>query len=149
MKLNSRIHFTESEDRFSFKCLVQVMYGACQTALFYRRTDCSLYGELSQTGANKSLCVSGFEILTAVATKSFIFCSRMLCGPLKFNWRFKGNTASVCSVCSLLHVGFLLGILFDPEDGADMFHRKVRLVSRSHKSAPCHSHVSAVSESFG
>jgi hypothetical protein len=95
MKLNSRIHFSESEDRFSFKCLVPVMYGACQTALFYRRTDCSLYGELSQTGANKSLCVAGFEVLTAVATKSFIFCSITLCGPAEIQPTFQKKTSSL------------------------------------------------------
>jgi hypothetical protein len=115
------------------------MYGGCQTALFYRKTDCSLYGELSQTGVSKSLCVVGFEILTAVATKCFISWSTTLCGPEKFNRRFKGNITSVCPVFSLLPFGFSLGILFDPEDGADIFRRKFTFTF---------THISAVLESF-
>jgi hypothetical protein len=30
-----------------------------------------------------------------------------------------------CSVCYMLHAGFLLGLFFDPEDGGDMFLRNV------------------------
>jgi hypothetical protein len=30
-----------------------------------------------------------------------------------------------CSACHLLHSGFLLGLLFDPENGANMFHQNV------------------------
>jgi hypothetical protein len=33
------------------------------------------------------------------------------------------------SVCYMLHAGFLLGLFFDPEDGSDMFLRKVGRLS--------------------
>jgi hypothetical protein len=32
---------------------------------------------------------------------------------------------AACSACCLLHAGFSLGLLFDPEDGGDMFVRNV------------------------
>jgi hypothetical protein len=33
------------------------------------------------------------------------------------------------SVCYLLHAGFMLGVLFDPEDGGDIFLRNVGRLS--------------------
>jgi hypothetical protein len=41
---------------------------------------------------------------------------------LFFNFFF---TNAVCSACCLLYAGFLLGLLFDPEDRGDMFIRNV------------------------
>jgi hypothetical protein len=40
-RLNSRIHFTESQDRFAFKCLVLVMYGRASDELLHPRQDSS------------------------------------------------------------------------------------------------------------
>jgi hypothetical protein len=102
------------------RCYFIVKLTLCSTACFHKQ-------EL-----NKSLCVPGFEVLTAVATKSFIFWNITPCGLVKFNRRFKGNITSVCPVCRLLPFGLFFGILFDPEDGADIFLRKVRLLSHSY-----------------
>jgi hypothetical protein len=40
-----------------------------------------------------------------------------------------------CSACCLLHAGFLLDLLFDPEDGGDMLLRNVGLCSRTQNSS--------------
>jgi hypothetical protein len=58
----------------------------------------------------------GFEVPTAVVMKSSIFWDITLCGPLKVNRRFGGTY-------SLLRAGFLLVLIFDSEDGGDMFLR--------------------------
>jgi hypothetical protein len=57
----------------------------------------------------------GFEVLTAVVMKSYIFWDITPCSPFKVNQRF----------CYLLHAGFLLALLFDPEDGDGLFFRNV------------------------
>jgi hypothetical protein len=64
--------------------------------------------------------VVGFEVLTAVVTKSPIFLNVTPCSLLKVNLR------SLLATC--FHAGFLLG-LFDPEDGGDMFLRNVGRLS--------------------
>jgi hypothetical protein len=71
----------------------------------------------------------GFEILTAVATKDSIFRDIMLCSLTKVNHRFgnyhqEGSKQS-SSACYLFHACFLLCILFDPEDGGDIFLQNV------------------------
>jgi hypothetical protein len=45
-RLNSGIHFTESQDRFAFKCLVLVMYGWVSDELLHPRQDFSPCGTL-------------------------------------------------------------------------------------------------------
>jgi hypothetical protein len=52
----------------------------------------------------------GFEVLTAVVTKSSIFWDIMLYSPLEFNQL----------TCYLLLVGFLFGLFFNTEDGGKM-----------------------------
>jgi hypothetical protein len=80
----------------------------------------------------------GFEVLTAVVMKSTIFWDITQCSPLKVN-RFRRNMSRLSSgsknkpskisvssaACYLLHAGFLLGLFFEPEDGGDIFLRKV------------------------
>jgi hypothetical protein len=58
----------------------------------------------------------GFEVLTAVDMKSFIFWDIALCSPLRVNRNFRG----IRRACYLLHDGLLLDIFFKPEDGGNM-----------------------------
>jgi hypothetical protein len=64
----------------------------------------------------------GIEVLTAVVTKSPIFWDITPCSTLKVNRSFVEH---VTSIFWLLHDGFFLGLLFDPDDGGDMFLRNV------------------------
>jgi hypothetical protein len=45
---------------------------------------------------------------------------------MKANQRVHVGGSLQISVYCLLHVGFLIGLLVDPEDGSDMFIRNVR-----------------------
>jgi hypothetical protein len=56
-----------------------------------------------------------------IVKNNSVFLDIKPCSPLKVNRRFGGTLGSACY---LLHVGFLLGFLFEYEDG-DMFHRNV------------------------
>jgi hypothetical protein len=76
----------------------------------------------------------GFEVLIAVAMKSSIFLDITQCSPVKVNRHFGGTyhlclqgqgISKACSACCLLHAGFLLGLLFDTEEGSDMFLRNL------------------------
>jgi hypothetical protein len=58
----------------------------------------------------------GFEVLIEVVMKSSVLWDIMLCNLAKV-------TLWLCFACSLLHAGFLLGLLFSPETGADNFLR--------------------------
>jgi hypothetical protein len=53
--------------------------------------------------------------------KSIIFWDITKCRSLKVSWRFGG--AAVLATC--FHAGFLFGLFFDPEDGSNMFLRKI------------------------
>jgi hypothetical protein len=58
-----------------------------------------------------------FEVLTAMIVKSSILCYITPCSPL---------TADVSEEhVACFHVGFLLGVFFDPEDGVDVLLRNV------------------------
>jgi hypothetical protein len=69
----------------------------------------------------------GFEFLTVKIIKSSVFWDITLCGPFKVNLHFRGIyclhflARRVSSACCLLHAGFLLGSIFNPEDARDMF----------------------------
>jgi hypothetical protein len=72
----------------------------------------------------------GFEVLTAVVMRSYIFWHITSCSPLKVKRRFAGTcrlhlqgrrTGQTSSACHLLHSAFLLALFFDPEYGGDMF----------------------------
>jgi hypothetical protein len=60
--------------------------------------------------------------------KSIIFWDIIPCIPLKVNWRFGGTydqhesrVQAELLLAPCFHAGFLLYLLFDPEDGGDMF----------------------------
>jgi hypothetical protein len=50
------------------------------------------------------------------------------CSPLEVNWRLEKNIAR-SSVCYLFHVGFLLGLFFNPEYRGAMFLRNISWLS--------------------
>jgi hypothetical protein len=83
-------------------------------------------------GGLGSTC-AGYEVLTASVMKSAIFLDIMPCSPLKVNRRFggtyrlhlQGRRISRAS----FHAGFLLGLVFDAEDGGDMILRNVGWLS--------------------
>jgi hypothetical protein len=81
---------------------------------------------------------SGLEVLTAEVKRSSIFWNIRPWRPLKISGNFGGNCASIFrveerakqevsmkQVTSTVHVGFLNCLFFDPDDGGDMFLRKV------------------------
>jgi hypothetical protein len=83
------------------------------------------------------------KVLTAVVMKSPPFWGIIPCSPFKvnrclggiFRQFFQGrkesqtrNKYEVDSKQSLLHAGFLLGLLFDPEDGGFMLLSNVSLI---------------------
>jgi hypothetical protein len=55
--------------------------------------------------------------LSKVSASSISF--KTPCDPLNVNRRFTG------SAYNLLHTGLLLGLFLDPEDGSDIFLRKI------------------------
>jgi hypothetical protein len=68
----------------------------------------------------------GFE----VAMKSSIFWGITWRSPLKVNWWF-GGTKAESFACCLLHTSFLLGLLFNREDGGDMLLQNISLLERT------------------
>jgi hypothetical protein len=59
----------------------------------------------------------GFEVLTEVVMSSSVIRDITLC----IHWKLTGvSEEHIDSVCSLLHAGFLFGLLFSPEDGRHM-----------------------------
>jgi hypothetical protein len=86
----------------------------------------------------KKLAGVEFKVLTAVAVKISIFCGIIKCSLLKVNRRlgricrlhFQGRRISQVN-CYLLHAGFFLGLLFDPEE-RDIFLRSVGWLSKDY-----------------
>jgi hypothetical protein len=70
---------------------------------------------MTQLSLNKILTV-GFEVLTAVVMKSYIFWDIKPCSPLKGN-----DVSAPRATC--FHAGSLLGLFFWPEDEGDIFLR--------------------------
>jgi hypothetical protein len=87
--------------------------------------------------------IVGFKVLTAVVMESTIFWDITPCSPLKVNGRFGGTyhlylqgrrirearNSVIAGDKQSFHDGFLLGLFFDSDDGADIFLRKVAWLS--------------------
>jgi hypothetical protein len=86
------------------------------------------------------ICNARPEVLTAVVMKSSIFWDIKLCSPLKYNRRFGGTCRLLPQSIRItqgtrnqhkskwqaeIHVGFLLALFIDPEDGGDIFLQNV------------------------
>jgi hypothetical protein len=72
-------------------------------------------------------CYAVFEVITAVVMKCPVFWDITPSSPLVVNWRFGGTCRLHLQVRSrgIWHSGFLLSLLFDPEDGGSIFLRNV------------------------
>jgi hypothetical protein len=91
--------------------------------------------------------------------KSTIFWDIRSCSPMSVNRRFGGTYrlhlqdrrisrarnqfASRALLAPCFHAGFLLGLLFDPEDGVDMFFRNICSVSTDYTALPRRWHSSS------
>jgi hypothetical protein len=62
-----------------------------------------------------------FVVLTAIVMENSIFYDTPPCSPLKINL----FTEDILANSALLSCGFLLGLFFNSEDGADMLLRNV------------------------
>jgi hypothetical protein len=90
----------------------------------------------------------GFKVISSVIKKSYIFWDMKSYNPVKLNPHFGGACGLHLRVRSisqpgnqhetgskkrpdrcLLHAGFLVGLLINPEDEGDMFFRNVSLIS--------------------
>jgi hypothetical protein len=79
----------------------------------------------------------GFEVLTAVVMKNSIFWDTAPCSPLKVSRCFEGRcrlhfqgrriSQARNQHDSRWQAGLLLGLLFELEDGSDMFLRNIGL----------------------
>jgi hypothetical protein len=81
-----------------------------------------------------SWAYSNYEGETDHSVKSSIFWDTTPCSPLKFNQRFGGTCRldlqerrinRTRNQCHLVHDAFLLGSFFSPEDGDEVFLRKI------------------------
>jgi hypothetical protein len=79
---------------------------------------------------------TAFEIHAAVTFDSSIFWDILPCNPVKINRRFGGKYSGSKNKPSKKpaqirqrHAGLLLGLLFYPEYGSDMFLRNVGCIS--------------------
>jgi hypothetical protein len=73
---------------------------------------------------------SNVSMSSSIFTKLSIFCDMRPCSPLKVNRRFRGtcpldHSGRKAVLATYFNAVFLLGLLFDPEDGDDMFFRNV------------------------
>jgi hypothetical protein len=66
--------------------------------------------------------IVGFEVLAPVVMRNSNFRDITACNPLKVNGRFGGTCRFACH---LLHTGFLLGLVFNLEDGSDILLRNI------------------------
>jgi hypothetical protein len=71
----------------------------------------------------------GFGVLTTMVMKSTIFWDITPCSPLKVNRRFGGKCYLYRQGRRIIQAGFLLGFVFDHEDGSDIFLRNVGWLS--------------------
>jgi hypothetical protein len=79
------------------------------------------------------LLYDGSEVLLLVTVKSSILWYTTPYCPVKFYRHFKGLCRKQIAAYCMLHAGLLLGLLFDPEDGGDMFLRNVSWLSPGYK----------------
>jgi hypothetical protein len=97
-------------------------------------TNMSVWEPVTRRQEQNQLINAGFEVLTSVVMKSSVFWDIMLCSLLLYCLSYS-LTLKMRAICSskmlfqvasrLLHTGFLLGLIFDPEDGGNMLHQNV------------------------
>jgi hypothetical protein len=87
-------------------------------------------------GKVKKIILIGSGVLAALIMKCYIFWNITPCIPLNINRRFRGTYRFYLqgrkisqASCYLLHASYLLGPLFDPEDGDKIFIQNVGLHS--------------------
>jgi hypothetical protein len=87
-----------------------------------------------QISAGTAYSFVGLDILTAVFMKSSVFRDITPCSPLKVNGSLgltyptsgsKKKPSKQSSACYLLHIGIMLGLFFDFQEGGDMHLRNV------------------------
>jgi hypothetical protein len=73
---------------------------------------------------------AGLEVLAAVVMKSVYYILEYSAVPsVEREPNFRRSMLFVASACHLLHNGYLHGLLFDPENGRDIFLRNIGWLS--------------------
>jgi hypothetical protein len=95
------------------------MYGARQAAVYHRRLTVRSAASFHKQGL---ICPSVvWDCKPLHGCQQFLSSGNTVpYGPIKSN-RCSKRYIAYGSVCNLIHFGFILGFLFDPEDGPDIF----------------------------